>query len=193
MSSRGSAWRVTFIACDSWAHQGDRAYAEFSSIDGDAYSLEMTLNTKGEAVVSSFQMITASKMSFDRSTQGILEIVIPLIKAQLSNWNYAVHKIVGLLPKGKWKKGPGISIDYEYAILAYLCEKLSEFGGLKTTIRISQLLEIEPTTAKERIKECRKRDFLTAPSKGVRGSSKMTQKAKKLLRTKGVIDAKKNK
>jgi hypothetical protein len=189
-----STWTIDYIRSDSWEREGNRAYIEASNFAGDACSYELILNPLGDAVVLNFEISMFTDSWYEKTLGKTLEeLVVPDAERALQNWNKETQRIAKKLPKGQWKKGPGNTYDLEYALLSLLYEKLSEFGGLKTTSRISQLLNIELSTAKERMRECRNRDFLTASSKGVRGSSKITQKARKQLIKEGVIDAKKGK
>jgi Mn-dependent DtxR family transcriptional regulator len=50
-------------------------------------------------------------------------------------------------------------------------------------------MKCEVSTAKERVKNLRKIDFLSAPGQGARGEGKATNKAIKVLKKEGILGA----
>jgi hypothetical protein len=50
-------------------------------------------------------------------------------------------------------------------------------------------MKCEVVTAKERVKNLRKIDFLSAPGQGARGEGNATPKAMKVLKKKGILNA----
>ena len=194
MDPRFVMWDIDLIRADAWNSPLDMAYAEASDYAGNSCAFTLVLISESESVVTDFSTSAYEQLLQDElSGYSIQDLVVPLAENLLSNWNKEINVIVEWLPKGRWKKGPGSLYEFEYAGLAFLVQTLSEFGGKKTTQQVASLLEIEMTTAKERIRICREQGLLTVAGKGVRGSSEITTKARKLLEKEGVIDAKKGK
>ena len=71
--------------------------------------------------------------------------------------------------------------DVEYAKIAYLYTKLLATRTLNTTEELAKVMDVSLSTAKERVRACRKYNFLTKPGKGQRGQSVITFKAIKVL------------
>ena len=194
MDSKVVKWRIRFIRADAWESRGDKAYVEASNYAGNSCSFTLVLISESQPVVVNFSSSSYEQLLLEKlSGFSIQDLVVPLAENMLKKWNKEIQIIVELLPKGRWKKGPGSNYELEYAVLAFLVEKLSEFGGHKTIKRIASLLEIEISTAKERVRICRESELLTEAGKGFRGSSEITNKARKILEKEGVIDAKKGK
>ena len=187
-------WSIDLIRTHSWEKTGDSAYLEASNGSHDSCSFDLVMNPVGDAVVLNFNASMNSNSWYEKlGGYSIEELVVPAAETALIEWDKEIRNILEWLPKGMWRKGPGSNFELEYAALSFLVEKLNEFGGLKNIQRISVLLEIERSAAKERVRECRNRELLTTSGKGVRGYSIITAKARKLLEREGVINAKKGK
>jgi hypothetical protein len=185
-----AAWSIDRIECDSWSLEGDTAFVYGSNYSGDSCSFQL-IRVPGDD-------IALIDLVFDWHTSNWWESVLPdeiqsdlwgKADVLLNEWRTQIERILTWLPRGQWSKGPGIDYQFEYSVLAFLIEKLAEFGGRKTNDTISKLLGIPLSTAVERVRECRSRGLLTNPGQGIRGQSRMTTKAMKILIEKGVIDA----
>ena len=57
---------------------------------------------------------------------------------------------------------------------------------LRVTQLIAQDMQIPLSTAKERLRKAKEKEFLTNPGRGLNGQGEITEKAKKLLRKEGL-------
>ena len=190
MDTTKAIWSIDRISCNAWEDIGDYALVEASNYAHDSCSFELYRVPNGGTGVVNLQ--TSFYETDWREFIDIKEIENQLAndaEKALDDWERQIQRILKKMPKGQWRKGPALEKDLEYALTAYLKEKLSFFGGLKTNEILARRLEIPYSTAKERIRECRNRGFLTEPGKGVRGRSEMTAKARKILKEEGVINA----
>ncbi len=185
-----AVWSIDRIESAAWFDEGDSALIFGSNSAGDTCSFELYRVPDNDVAMFDF--------AFDWRSENWWESVLPnQVESQLwpeaerllGEWDLQIKRILTWLPQGQWKKGPGNDYEFEYAVLAFLKESLSEFGGLKTNAVISRLLKIPLSTAVERIRECRNRGLLSVPGQGIRGHSTMTAKAKKQLKEKGVLSA----
>lgn len=183
-------WSIDRIQCDSWRVEGDRAIAHASSEFGATCSFTLLRIPDKDVALVDFNLSDLAPEWWQVINPKDLEkrLLAETIK-QLNEWNKSIENILTWIPIGAWKKGPENDYSLEYASLAYLKETLSKFGGLKTNSTLGDLLGVPVTTVVERIRECRNRNLLTAPGKGVRGTSTLTSKAMKLLEQKGVRSA----
>ena len=187
-------WSIDRIRCDAWGSFGNVAFIEASNWTSDECSFQLVINSNEESVLLDFKITLGSNApDLMLDIYGIERSLVPDAEEILNNWTKEIERLITFLPKGIWRKGPGQTYQFEYAVLSLLFERLSEFGGHKTTQQIARLLEIEISTAKERVRECRNRNLLTPPGKGIRGFSNVTRRGMKLLEEKEVVNAKKNK
>lgn len=185
-----ASWSLDHIDCSIWLEEGDTAIVHGSNFAGDSCSFEL-IRVPGDEVALFDLVFDWRSTNWWESTlpQEVEKELKSAAERKLSAWESQVRKILSWLPSGQWKKGPGNDYQFEYAVLAFLKDSLSEYGGLKTNTAVSRLLDIPVSTVVERIRECRNRGLLTIPGKGIRGHSVMTTKARKLLIEKGVIGA----
>ncbi len=183
-------WSIDRIECDSWAIEGDTAVVYGSNSAGDSCSFILIRVPDNE--VALFDLV------FDWRSTNWWESILPddiqlelwgEAEDLLNEWCTQIERILSWLPRGQWKKGPSNDYQFEYSVLAFLIQTLTEFGGRKTNNTVSKLLGIPLTTSVERVRECRKRGLLSNPGQGIRGQSKLTAKATKILIEKGVISA----
>lgn len=190
MDSLVALWQIDRIDCASWFKAGDRAFIFGSNWAFDTCSFELFRLEDGETSLINFQFSMVSPDWWESTRPEDIESTLSqdAIK-RLNGWEREIQKIISWLPSGQWRRGPGNGFDLEYAVLAFLHETLGEFGGGKSNETIANLLSIPISTSIERVRESRSRGLLSGPGKGIRGQSKMTAKAKKLLEAKGVISA----
>ena len=183
-------WSLDRIECSSWFEEGDSAQVFGSNSAGDSCIFELIRVPGDDVALFDFNIDWRSTNWWESVLpQDVQSQLWKAADKKLSGWESEIRKILTWLPSGQWKKGPGNDYEFEYSVLAFLKESLSEFGGLKTNTTIAKLLEIPLSTAVERMRECRNRGLLSVPGQGIRGQSVMNAKARNLLKEKGVISA----
>jgi len=80
----------------------------------------------------------------------------------------------------RWSHGVAAD-DVEYAKVAYLYTQVLATRTLKTNEELARFMDVPLSTAKERVRACRKRGYLTQPGKGKAGMSIITEEAMKVL------------
>jgi hypothetical protein len=186
-------WKIVSLTCDSWFQAGDSATVRARSDDSVLASLRLIRGEDAQVFVSKFELENGSSQNFRKVNKDPLSEIKSLALLELNLWEKHIRQVLTWLPKGPWKKGPGNSLDLEYAALAFLVVGLSEFNGRKAVTTISNFLGVPTSTGKERIRECRARGFLSEPGKGNSANSDITPECKKMLQKAGVINAKKGK
>lgn len=183
-------WGVDQVLCSRWRFPGDYATFSASNWAGDSCSGMIAKTDPDDYALMDFSL-HAQPSEFWSQFPGfdVEREVVPQVVEALESWNKGIDNLLSWVPQGAWPKGPSSSTDFNFAVIAYLYEDLMKFGGHSAIKTLSSLLVIEETTAKERIREARKRKLLSSPGKGVRGTSYSTSKAKKLLEEEGVISA----
>ncbi len=186
-------WTIDEVECDSWELQDDRAIVVASNKLGDSVEIEAIRHPDGFAISlhsDLSQMRTPNW--FDKLPRDFVDLlVVPEIDNLLDNWVARLQVIDAWVQENSWvipagqKKIP----DGPYAALAFLYQTLGEFGGKKVTTAAARRMRVEPSTAKERIRESRVRNLLSSPGKGLGGQGKMTNKAIKILEKEGLIGA----
>jgi|688.fasta_scaffold375503_1 hypothetical protein len=188
--SNFAIWGVSEVICSKWRDIGDSAAFQASNWAGDSCSGMVVKTGASEYTITTF-ILDVSNPEFWSELPGfdVKDEVIPDVVVALEKWNTGINDLLSWIPQGAWPKGPTANTDLNFAIVSYLYEDLMKFGGRSAIRTLGSLLGIEESTAKERIRECRNRKFLTSPGKGVRGTSSSTSRAEKLLIEKGVLGA----
>lgn len=190
MDPQVSIWAVDHIDCSSWFQVGDSAIVYGSNWAGDTCTFQLYKLEKNDVAIVNSQISMMSPEWWESTHPADFESTLSLeAKRKLDDWVSEIHKILSWLPQGNWSRGPGNDSELEYAVLAFLQVTLGEFGGGKSNATIAKLLSVPISTAIERVRESRKRGFLSGPGKGIRGRSSLTAKARKQLLEKGVISA----
>lgn len=190
MDAQVANWSIDRIECVAWFEEGDSAQVYGSNFAGDTCFFELFKVPENDVAMFDFNIDWRSANWWESVLPKDVEKQLwPDAERRLNAWETEVRKILSWLPSGQWKKGPGNDYEFEYSVLAFLKETLSEFGGLKTNTTIAKLLDIPLSTAVERIRECKKRGLLSVPGQGIRGYSVMTTKVRKLLIKEGIINA----
>jgi hypothetical protein len=183
-------WSIDRIESAAWFEEGDSALVFGSNLAGDSCTFELFRVPDDDVALFDFNIDWVSNSWWESVLPNEVQSQLwPEAEKRLVAWDSQVKKILTWLPSGQWKKGPGNDFEFEYAVLAFLKDSLSEFGGLKTNYVISKLLQIPLSTTVERVRESRNRGLLSVPGQGIRGHSVMTAKARKILKEKGVISA----
>jgi len=186
-------WTIDELECESWEFQDDRAYVVASNKLGDSIEIEAVRHPDGFAICLDSDLTQMRTPNwFDKLPRNFPDtLVVPVIDSLLDNWvarlqiiDAWVQEEFWVIPSGQ-KKIP----DGPYAALAFLYQTLGEFGGKKVTTAAARRMRVEPSTAKERIRESRVRNLLSSPGKGLGGQGKMTNKAMKILEKEGLIGA----
>jgi hypothetical protein len=183
-------WGIDQVVCSQWRATGDTAAFSASNWAGDSCAGILVRTGFNQYVLTEFS-IDIRTPDFWTSLPGfdVEKEVVPEIVTSLEKWNKSLDDLLSWVPKGSWPKGPSSDTDFNFAVVAFLYEDLLKFGGRSAIKILSVLMQVEESTAKERIRESRKRKFLTSPGKGVRGTSYSTSKARKILEKEGVINA----
>lgn len=190
MDPQVSIWGVDRIECSAWFKAGDSAVVYGSNWAGDSCTFELYKIGKNEIAVVNSQLSMMSPDWWESSNLVDFESTLSQeARTRLDSWEKEILKIISWLPEGQWSRGPGNNFELEYAVLAFLQVTLGEFGGGRSNSTIANLLSVPMSTAIERVRESRHRGFLSTPGKGIRGHSRLTAKARKLLTEKGVISA----
>jgi len=186
-------WKLVTLASDSWFLVGDSAIIKARNDDSVVAYVKLIRGENSQALVTKFELEGDSVQNFLRLNTDPSPELKFLALADLNSWEKQIREFLSWLPKGPWKKGPGNSLDFEYAVLAFVSVALAEFNGRKVVSKISDFLEVPISTTKERIRECRARGFLSEPGKGNSANSDITLECKRMLQKAGVINAKKGK
>lgn len=190
MEPQVNIWGVDRIDCSSWFKAGDSAVVYGSNWAGDSCTFELYKIAADEISVVNLQLSMMSPDWWESTDPSEVETTLSReAKRKLDVWESEIRKITSWLPQGQWSRGPGNNSDLEYAVLAFLQVTLGEFGGGRSNATIAYLLSVPLSTAIERVRESRNRGFLSGPGKGIRGQSKLTSRARKLLIERGVISA----
>lgn len=186
-------WTIDEVECESWEFQNDRANVVASNKLGDSIEVEAIRHPDGFAIPlhsDLSQMRTPNW--FDKLPRDFVEsLVIPVVDNLLDNWVERLKVIDAWVQDDVWviSKGEKKIEDGPYAALAFLYQTLGELGGKKVTTAAARRMQVEPSTAKERIRECRVRNLLSSPGRGLGGQGKVTSKAMKILEKEGLIGA----
>lgn len=186
-------WTVDEVECDSWDSQDDRANIWASNTLGDSVEIDVIRHPDGFAIALNSdlsQMCTPNW--FDKLPRDFIDTqVVPAVDEVLDNWVVRLQVIDRWVQEDVWVIPPGQKKipDVPYAALAFLYQTIGEFGSKKVTTAAASRMSVLPSTAKERIRECRVRNLLSSPGKGLSGQGKITNKAIKILEKEGLIGA----
>lgn len=194
MDPQIGTWTIDSIQCDRWAEANDVAIVKASNFAFDSCDFQMVRHPEGFGVpIDIVTSMTSEDWFFTLSGNWVEELVVPQAEEKLNQWMAKVAFVSSWVAPSEWVIPFGeYSIpDPTYAALAWLYEIVGEHGWRRITTSLASRMAVPPSTAKERIRESRRRNLLTSPGKGVSGQSHMTAKARKILEKEGILNAKK--
>lgn len=194
MDPQIGTWTIDSIQCDRWSEASDIAIVKASNYAFDSCNFEMIRHPDGFGIPINIDTSMRSEdWFFTLPGNWVEELVVPLAEEKLNQWMANVALVSSWVAPSEWviPFGEYAILDVTYAALARLYEVMGEYGCRKLTTFLASRMEVPLSTAKERIRESRRRNLLTSPGKGVSGQSHMTAKARKILEKEGRLNAKK--
>ncbi len=189
--AESSFWSIDRIVCSAWQEPNHTADVYISNYQGDSIDFQVIRTPDGDIVPFN---ITSEFRSSDwyeyTSEQDGVDSVILEVDKELNTWASEIQRIREVIKPSVWRVGRGKSVDeYIWAALAYLYDLRSSMYEQRIIEEIARDMKCEVGTAKERVKNLRKIDFLSAPGQGARGEGNATPKAMKVLKKKGILNA----
>ena len=133
MDTSGAIWGIDDISCNSWESVGDFAIVSASNYSGDRCAFELFRTPDGGSGVINFESTIYTSNWWEHFDMKSIENQLSADAEKiLFDWELLIQQILKWLPKGQWRRGPAVDKDLEYALTAYLNEKLNFFGGHKT-------------------------------------------------------------
>lgn len=188
------SWTIDSIRCDRWEEASDIAIVKASNFAFDSCYFQMIRHPEGFGVpIDIVTSMVSEDWFYTLTGNWIEELVIPQAEEILNHWMTRVELMSSWVVPSQWliPWGAFAIPDTTYASLAALYEVIGEHGCRKLTTLLAVRMDVPLSTAKERIRESRRRKLLTSPGKGVTGQSHMTAKARKILEKEGRLNAKK--
>lgn len=184
-----SVWTIDKIVCLGWNVQNDTADVYISNYSGDSIDFQVVRTPDGDIVPYN---VTSDFRSIDwylyTSESDAVDSIILEVDRRLNEWSSEIKRIIPMLSPVKWRVGRGSAVPENiWCLLAYLYELRASMNDYKIIETLADDLKCEVSTMKERVKNLRRIDFLTAPGQGARGEGKATKKAIKLLEKEGLI------
>ena len=189
--AEASFWSIDRIVCSAWHEQSHTADIYISNYQGDSIDFQAVRTPDGDVVPFN---ITSDFRSSDwyeyTSEQDAVNSVINEVDKELNTWATEVQRVREMIKPISWRVGRGKSVDDSiWACLAYLYDLRSSMYEQRIIEVLAIDMKCEVGTAKERVKNLRKIDFLSAPGQGARGEGNATPKAIKVLKKKGILNA----
>lgn len=182
-------WTIDRILCGHWGEVGDVADVWCSNFAFDSVVFSISIAPDVGPIIYDIN----SDFNSENWMQTIGEYGLPVgiyeeAISKLEDWSSRFDIAREWISASEWKASPGLAIpDVQYAALAYVYELRSEM----TTNRITELLAIDMgtsvSTAKERLRKAREKEFLTSPGKGLGGKGNIEKKALAILKREKLI------
>lgn len=193
--AEASFWSVDRIICRAWHEQNHTADIYISNYQGDSIDFQVVRTPDGDIVPFNISGDFRSSDWYEyTSEQDAVDSVILEVNKELNSWAANVQRIREVIKPSAWRVGRGRAVDESiWASLAYLYDLRASMYEQRIIEELAVDMKCEVATAKERVKNLRKIGFLSAPGQGSRGEGKATQKAIKVLKKEGILDAEKSK
>jgi hypothetical protein len=181
-------WSIDKVVCEGWGETGSFAYAEASNWTNDSLTFEVSLHPDGYPVFYNVEVSFYSDELFAYEADGIIrEQLLDELSAKLDSWWQDVIECGKNLQPKHWAVPRGLPVaEIQYARLANLYQIRASMAPLRVTQLIAEDMQVPLSTAKERLRKAKEKEFLTNPGKGLNGQGVITEKAKKLLRKEGI-------
>jgi len=193
--AKATFWSIDRIVCSAWNEQNHSAEIYISNYQGDSIVFQAVRTSDGDIVPFNIASDFRSSDWYEYTTEhDAVNSVIAEAYKDLNAWASEVKRVQEIVKPSSWRVGRGKSIDDSiWASLAYLYGLRSSMYEQRIIEELALDMKCEVVTAKERVKHLRNIDFLSAPGQGARGGGNATQKAIKVLKREGILDAKKGK
>jgi hypothetical protein len=181
-------WSIDKVVCEGWGEAGSYAYVEASNWTHDSLSFEISLHPDGYPVFYNVDVdFNSDQLTAYQADEIIREQLLDELSTKLDSWwGEVIGSAKNLAPKC-WKVARGLPVaEIQYARLAKHYQIRASMAPLRVTQLIAQDMQVPPSTAKERLRKAKEKEFLTNPGKGLNGQGEITEKAKKLLRKEGL-------
>ncbi len=188
VSINSQMWSIDKVVCEGWGEAGSFAYAEASNWTNDSLTFEVSLHPDGYPVFYNVEVDFYSDELFAYEADGIIrDHLLEELSAKLDSWWQEVIECAKNLDPKNWAVPRGFpAADLQYARLANLYQIRASMAPLRVTQLIAQDMQVPLSTAKERLRKAKEKEFLTNPGRGLNGQGEITEKAKKLLRKEGL-------
>lgn len=189
--AEASFWSIDRIVCSQWEEQNDTADIYISNYQGDSIEFQVIRTPDGDIVSLNTTSDFRSSDWYEYTSEAdAVNSLILEVDRDLNEWADEVKRIREAVKPIAWRVGRGKAIDEAvWASLAYLYELRASKYETRIIEELARDMKCEVSRAKERIKNLRNIDFLSAPGQGVRGEGKATKEARKILKREGLLDA----
>jgi len=189
--AEASFWSIDRIVCSQWEEQNDTADIYISNYQGDSIEFQVIRTPDGDIVPLNTTSDFRSSDWYEYTSEAdAVNSLILEVDRDLNEWADEVKRIRETVKPIAWRVGRGKAIDEAvWASLAYLYELRASKYETRIIEELAKDMKCEVSRAKERIKNLRNIDFLSAPGQGVRGEGKATKEARKILKREGLLDA----
>jgi hypothetical protein len=189
--AESSFWSIDRIVCSQWEYQNDTADIYISNYQGDSIEFQVVRTPDGDIVPFNTTSVFRSSDWYEYTSEAdAVDSVMLEVDKELNKWVDEVRRIREVVKPTAWRVGRGKAINEAvWAALAYLYELRASKYEMRIIEELASDMNCEVSTAKERVKNLRNIDFLSAPGQGVRGEGKATKEARKILKREGLLDA----
>lgn len=188
MSLNSQMWSIDKVVCEGWGEAGSYAYVEASNWNHDTLSFEISLHPDGYPVFYNVDVdFNSGQLTAYQADEIIRDLILDELCAKLESWWEGVIESAKNLEPKFWEVTRGLPVaDIQYARLANLYQIRASMAPLRVTQLIAQDMKVPLSTAKERLRKAKEKEFLTNPGRGLNGQGEITEKARKLLRKEGL-------
>lgn len=188
MFSNSQIWSIDKVVCEGWGEAGAYAYVEASNWTNDSLDFEVSLHPDGYPVFYNVNVAFYSDPVMAYQADAIIrEQLLDGLNSKLDSWWQEVCVCAKNLAPKFWEVSRGLPVaDIQYARLANLYQVRASMAPLRVTQLLAQDMQVPVSTAKERLRKAKEKEFLTNPGRGLNGQGAITEKAKKLLRKEGI-------
>ena len=189
--AEASFWSIDRIVCSQWEYQNDTADIYISNYQGDSIEFQVVRTPDGDIVPFNTTSVFRSSDWYEYTSEAdAVDSVMLEVDKELNKWVDEVRRIREVVKPTAWRVGRGKAINEAvWAALAYLYELRASKYEMRIIEELASDMKCEVSTAKERVKNLRNIDFLSAPGQGVKGEGKATKEARKILKREGLLDA----
>jgi len=184
------SWEISKIVCSSWHKSGNVALVWASNWANDELYFEMSIHPDGYSVTYNLEFNFYSDDLAPYMGVDIVEKeILPVAEEILEEWWDRIIQVSALVRPKQWKTQRGLPADESlYAAVALLYSERKRMNPLKVTSLLADDMGVPLSTAKERVRKAREKEFLTTPGKGLNGQGEVTEKAIKLIKKDGLLN-----
>jgi hypothetical protein len=183
------SWSFRIKRCKSWEYQWDTVWVEASNYVGDSIDFLVTLHQDDYPIAYDFDSSFMSNSFLPFQAEEVVnDYILNDIDVFLKAWQNRISNLRNEVLPRKWPESKGYAADdYLYAVVAKLYEERASVGDSSITESLASDMKVSSSTAKERIRKAREKEFLSRPGKGAGGQAEITKKAIKTLTERGLI------